>query len=301
MQVVIQNYFNTCVNERQFKSKVKKILRQKKFALINDVTGFGRCSVTVELPIISALKIQVCPLPTAILSVHTGFKNYFMDDYTDRTESYIESWRLNDLEFDGVATGFFGSAEQIKIVCNFLKNNSAPLKIIDPVMGDHGKIYSSYNRQMCLEMRGLLQFADVVTPNLTEACELSNVPYPGDGIISDSDLMTIAEKILSKMHGDKLVITGVTLNFDDPKKITNFICDSGKIEFISSEKLGGDRSGAGDVFFAVVAGSLLNGESLTASVKKATDFVTKCIVLAEKMDLAWNHGLPFEEFLTELK
>jgi len=88
-------------------------LKQKKLALINDVTGFGRCSVTVELPIISAMKIQCCPLPTAILSVHTGFENYFLDDYTAKMNEYIKSWRLNNLEFDGIATGFLGSAAQI--------------------------------------------------------------------------------------------------------------------------------------------------------------------------------------------
>ena len=155
-------------------------LRQKKIALINDFTGFGRCSVAVELPIISALKIQVCPLPTAILSVQTGFENYFMDDYTDRMKNYIDSWQKNNLEFDGVATGFLGSAEQIEIVGDFLKKNSSALIMIDPVMGDHGKIYKSYTREMCRQMKKLLTFADLVTPNLTEACELLNLPYPAD-------------------------------------------------------------------------------------------------------------------------
>ena len=94
---------------------LREMLRQKKIALINDITGFGRCSVTVELPIISALKIQVCPLPTALLSVHTGFENYFMDDFTDRMENYIDSWQKNNLTFDAVATGFLGSAAQIEL------------------------------------------------------------------------------------------------------------------------------------------------------------------------------------------
>ena len=271
----------------------------KKIALINDITGFGRCSIAVEMPIISALKVQVCPLPTAILSVHTGFKNYFLDDYTDKMTPYIESWKKNNLHFDGIATGFLGSAAQIEIVSDFLENFSA-INLIDPVMGDHGKIYASYTREMCRKMRDLLKFADLVTPNLTEACELLNTPYPADGVISDSDLAIMAANIASKTRGGRVIITGVTLDFDDENNISNFIYDKGKIDVISSKKIGGDRSGTGDVFFAIVAANFINGKNLTDSVRQAADFVTKCIFHAEFLGLQWNYGLPFEEFLTEL-
>ena len=270
---------------------------QKRLALINDVTGFGRCSVTVELPIISALKIQVCPLPTALLSVHTGFKNYFMDDFTDRMENYIDSWQKNNLTFDAIATGFLGSAAQIEIVRRFIKTFPAVV-IIDPVMGDHGKIYKSYTREMCRRMRELLEFADLVTPNLTEACELLGVTYREK--ISDSELATLAANIAAKTRGGRVVITGVTLDFDDGTNIANFIFDNGAIDIVTSKRLGGDRSGTGDAFFAVAAASWLNGETLLASTQKAANFVAKCIAHAEKLNLAWNWGLPFEEFLTEL-
>ena len=274
------------------------MLKQKKIALINDVTGFGRCSVTVELPIISALKIQVCPLPTALLSVHTGFENYFMDDYTDRMENYIDSWRKNNLTFDAIATGFLGSAAQIEIVRRFIKNFPAVV-IIDPVMGDHGKIYKSYTREMCRRMRELLEFADLVTPNLTEACELLGMPYREK--ISDSELATMAANIAAKTRGGRVVITGVTLDIDDGSNISNFIFDGGQINIVTSRRLGNDRSGTGDAFFAVAAASWLNGETLTDATRKAADFVAKCIIHAEKLNLPWNWGLPFEEFLTELR
>lgn len=275
-------------------------MMQKKIALINDVTGFGRCSVAVELPIISALKIQVCPLPTALLSVHTGFKNYFMDDFTDRMESYIDSWKKNNLTFDAVATGFLGSAAQIEIVRRFIKNFPAVV-IIDPVMGDHGKIYASYTREMCRRMRDLLEFADIITPNLTEACELLGVPYPEGGVVSDSELAIMAANIAAKTRGGRVIITGVTLEFDDGSNIANFIFDRGQVDIVTSKRLGGDRSGTGDVFFAVAAASLLNGETLTDATRKAANFVTKCIAHAEKLNLPWNWGLPFEEFLTDLR
>ena len=276
------------------------MLKQKRIALINDVTGFGRCAVAVELPIISALKIQVCPLPTALLSVHTGFENYFLDDFTDRTQIYLDSWRKNNLTFDALATGFFGSVAQIEIVRRYLKNFPATV-IVDPVMGDHGKIYKSYTREMCRSLRELLEFADLVTPNLTEACELLGVAYPVGGVVSDSELATMAANIAAKTRGGRVIITGVATDFDDGTNIANFIFDRGQSSLVTSKKIGGDRSGAGDAFFAVVAASWLNGEKLIDATRKAADFVGKCIAHAEKLNLPWNYGLPFEEFLTDLR
>ena len=163
--------------------------RQKRIALVNDITGFGRCSVTVELPLISAMKIQACPLPTAILSVHTGFPNHYLDDYTARMEPYIKSWEVNGLAFDGICTGFLGSAEQIAIVLDFIHRFKGPETrvMVDPVMGDYGKLYPSYTQEMCDKMRSLLQVADLVTPNLTEACQLLDIPYPENGEVSEKN------------------------------------------------------------------------------------------------------------------
>ena len=275
-------------------------MRQKKIALINDITGFGRCSVAVELPIISALKIQACPMPTAILSVHTGFDNYFIDDYTDRMQRYIESWKLNKLKFDGIATGFLGSEAQIEIVNSFIEENLNSFVMIDPVMGDHGRLYASYNKAMCIKMRDLLKYADLVTPNLTEACELLGIAYPSSGVVSDSALATMAANIATRTRGHRVVITGVTLDTDDGKSITNFVFDNGAVKLVTAHKLGSDRSGTGDVFFAVLAGSIINGEDLIVATRKAANFVTRCIALAEELNLPWNYGLPFEEFLTDL-
>lgn len=278
-------------------------MRQKKIALINDVTGFGRCSITIELPILSALKIQVCPLPTAILSVHTGFENYFLDDFTDRMPKYIDSWEQNGLMFDAISTGFLGSFDQIEIVKSFIDRSLEQSDVqimIDPVMGDHGKIYASYTSEMCVEMRSLLSSADLVTPNLTEACELLGVKYPSDGVISDSKLALLAANIAAQTRGRRVVITGVNLDFDDGTSISNFVYDKGRVNLVTVERLGSDRSGTGDAFFAVLAGSLMNGTELVDAVRKSARFVSKCIEYAERLELPWNHGLPFEEFLTTL-
>ena len=153
--------------------------RQKRVAVINDVTGFGRCSAAVAQPIISAMKIQCCVMPTAILSVHTGFPNYFLQDYTPYLRTYMNSWEETGIEFDGITTGFIGSKEQIGLVIEFFKwfKKENTLAVVDPVMGDYGKLYSSYTDDMCQEMKKLLPYADVLTPNLTEACRILDLDY----------------------------------------------------------------------------------------------------------------------------
>ncbi len=272
--------------------------RQKRIALINDITGFGRCSVTVELPLLSAMKIQVCPLPTAILSVHTGFPDHYLDDYTDRMRPYMDSWEKNQLSFDGICTGFLGSARQIEIVADFIRRFKQPSTrvMVDPVMGDYGRLYSSYTQEMCDEMRQLLPYADLVTPNLTEACQLLDIPYPSGGKMSDRELEYMASS-LSACGPSQVIITG--LNEGD--HIRNFIYEAGRGTVLQVEKVGGDRSGSGDAFMAIVAGSLLNGEGLEQAAHKAAGFISKCLAYAVELDLPWNYGLPFEEYLRELK
>lgn len=273
--------------------------RQKRIALVNDITGFGRCSITVELPLISAMKIQACPLPTALLSVHTGFESHYIDDYTDRMLPYMENWQENGVEFDGICTGFLGSVEQINIVEEFISRfkKDGTKVMVDPVMGDYGKIYSSYTLDMCWEMRRLLKKADLVTPNLTEACQLLDIEYPKNGDISDDDLIKMA-KALADKGPSQVVITGL----HDDKGVKNFIYErGGMVKTLIEPKIGGDRSGTGDAFAAIVAGSLVNGLSLEEAVEKAASFITKVLKYTVELDLPWNYGLPFEEFLTELK
>ena len=144
---------------------------QKKIAAINDYSGFGRCSMAVELPVISQMRIQCCPLPTSIFSNHTGFPHFFFDDYTDKMESYIAQWKLLGLRFSGILTGFLGSERQISIVQDFIRDfrDENTLVVVDPVMGDNGRPYSTYNDQLCRAMGRLTSYADILIPNVTEA------------------------------------------------------------------------------------------------------------------------------------
>lgn len=273
--------------------------RQKRIALINDITGFGRCSVTVELPLISALKVQACPFPTALLSVHTGFPSHYIDDCTDRMRPYMENWKENGLTFDGIATGFIGSAAQIGIVIDFIEMfRTAETKVmVDPVMGDNGRLYASYTPEMCREMRRLLHYADLVTPNLTEACELLELPYPEDGAVTDEELLHMA-RALSDAGPAQVVITGLCSG----DIIRNFIYERGREpEILRQRKIGIDRSGTGDAFAAIVAASLLRGETLHAAVTRAAEFISRVLQYMEPLDIPWNWGLAFEEYLTDLR
>lgn len=272
--------------------------RQKRIALVNDVTGFGRCSVAVELPLISALKVQACPLPTAILSCHTGFPTHFIDDYTSRMRPYMEDWQQNGVQFDGICTGFLGSAEQIAIVADFIRMFKQPgtRVMVDPVMGDYGKLYASYTQEMCDGMKRLLALADIVTPNLTEACRLLDRPYPAGGRVEAAELEYMAAE-LAAQGPSQVVITGLS----EGEMIENFVYEAGRGTLLKEKKVGGDRSGSGDAFAAIVAASLVRGASLTDAVKKAADFISKCLAYAVALDLPWNYGLPFEEYLTELR
>ena len=196
---------------------------QKKIALINDLSGFGRCSLVVALPIISAMKVQCCPLPTSIFSNHTGFPEYYMEDFTKQMIPYAEQWKKLKLTFNGICSGFLGSAEQIQIVRDFIRDfkTKETLVLIDPVMGDHGKAYSTYTAEMCRKMSELVQYADILTPNVTEACILTDTPYKKAW--KTKEIIAMAAK-LADQGPSKVVITGI------PQKsfIANLCYETGK-------------------------------------------------------------------------
>ncbi|MBU3156521.1 pyridoxamine kinase [Clostridium estertheticum] len=272
--------------------------KQKKIAIVNDFTGFGRCSIAVALPIISAMKIQCCPLPTAILSAHTGFSNFFFDDYTPHMRDYMNNWKELNLQFDGICTGFLGSKEQIDVVVEFLCNfkTKDTIVMVDPVMGDYGKLYSTYTQEMCDEMKKLIKYADVMTPNLTEACRLLDIPYP-EKTLNPAQLENIAKELCTK-GPDKIVITGLQHNGN----IRNFIYEIGKpYTIIEVKKIGEDRSGTGDVFSSIVVANIVKGVDIVTAVKKATDFISKAIDYTAKIGTPVHDGICFEEYLTDLQ
>ena len=210
---------------------------------------------------------------------------------------YMENWQENGLTFDAILTGFLGSEEQIEVVLDCIgrfKENGT-IVVVDPVMGDNGKLYSSYTPALCAKMRQLLPHADVVTPNLTEACRLLDIPYPADGYADDAALLRMAADIAAMGPRD-VVITGLY----EGDRIKTYLYENGAERSFDNEKVGHDRSGAGDAFAAIVAASLVQGISLEEGARRAADFIGRCLGYAEALDLPWNWGLPFEEYLGEL-
>ena len=270
---------------------------QKKIAAINDLSGFGRCSIAVELPIISAMKIQCCFVPTAVFSNHTGFKSFFLEDFTDKMRPYTDEWRKLELHFQGICTGFLGSPQQIAIVTDFLKDfkEAETVVVVDPVMGDYGKMYPTYSMETCLKMRELIPLADIITPNLTEACILAGIPYEEKW--SRKKLLWLAET-LSAMGPEKVVITGIIQG----EFIANYCYEKGEEPRIfRTIKAGTQRSGTGDIFASIIAADAVNGVPFEQSVKKAGRFIKKCILKSIEMGIPLTDGVCFEEFLHTLK
>lgn len=270
--------------------------RQKKIAVINDFCGFGRCSIAASLPIISVMKIQCCPLPTSIFSNHTGFDSFYFTDYTKHMDAYIDEWVKLGLHFHGILTGFLGSPEQIQIVKRFLKlfKKEDNITVIDPVMGDYGKLYPTYSPVLAQQMCDLLPYADILTPNLTEACILTGTEYDPD--MNGEALWELCEK-LSVMGPKKIVISGLERGDD----LENFIYEAGKQpQTVREHKVGPCRSGTGDVFSSIIAADAVNGVSFTDSVRHASSFIAKVLRRTVELDLPKTDGICFEEFLLEI-
>ena len=273
-------------------------------AAINDLSGYGRCSLTAVIPILTVMGFQVCPLPTAILSNHTGYKSCYFKDFTDDITPYFQEWQKLGLRFAAVCTGFLGSAKQADIVCGIIRelenaNDAAarPLVLVDPVLGDNGKAYATCDKQLCSEMRKLAALADIITPNITEACLLLDKEYCGERI--DEVLAVSLVKELAALGAKQVVLTGVR---SKPHTLANLAFDTQKNHFYWVEEplVEPGFAGAGDVFSAVLAGALLKGEDMQAALEKAAFFVYMAAKnTAESCGSALD-GLDFEPYLKML-
>ena len=270
--------------------------QQKKIGAINDFCGFGRCSLAVSIPIISAMGLQCCPLPTAVFSNHTGYDSFWFTDFTSHMDAYMEQWEKLELHFDGILTGFLGSAEQIGFVRRFMERFKAgdTVTVIDPVMGDDGVLYPTYSPELARNMAQLLEYADILTPNLTEACILTGTPYRED--MDEEELLLLCDK-LHAMGPGKIVISGLERGED----LENFIYEVGKAPVVIREhKTGPCRAGTGDVFASMLVADAVRGLPLAESVRKASAFIAKALRRTMELQLPAPDGIAFEEFLWEL-
>ena len=284
----------------------------KKIAVLNDLSGMGKCSLTAAIPVISVMGIQACPLPTAVLSAQTGFPSYYCDDYTDRMDAIMEEWKKMDFYPDGIYTGFLADARQadkaVEFIEQFAKEDTKIL--IDPVMGDNGEEYPIYTEALCEKMRFLVRRATVITPNLTEALLLlygaqrAHVLWKELSLMDEERLLKFTEstgKELSKEFDTEVVITGIDLPArENHQEMGNLICKDGVQTWVSTVKEGGSYSGTGDLFASVLSAGMVKVMDTVDSVRKAVKFLSKGIHDAVLEGTDRNEGICFERYLSEL-
>lgn len=270
-----------------------------RLAMINDIAGFGRCSTTLSLPVISVMKVQVCPVPTSVLSNHLGFPLCHFDDYTSHMRDYIKIWNELGLTFDGLYCGFLGNEEQIDIVQEFVEMFRPPLFLLDPVMGDHGRAYSSITETHVQKMKELLPLADIITPNITEACLLTGTPWK-DGEWTMQELSGLCERLASLCLKDSVSASIVITGIRQGDFLVNFLWDDGIYTTVASPIAGASRPGTGDIFASILAADAVRGETLLSSVQKAANFVGLCIAGSEKAGTPVQEGVVFEKYLAAL-
>jgi len=267
---------------------------------INDLSGVGKCSLTVALPILACMGVQAAALPTAILSTHTGgFEGFTNRDLTGDMLAITRHWRSLSLPFDAIYSGWLASALQSEIVLEIFGLFQSPrtLIFVDPVMGDHGKLYSTFSMERVAGIKTLCEKADLLSPNLTEACFLLGVPYPG-GLITDGQARHFCEA-LSEMGPAKVVITGLSTQ----KGRIGAAAWDARLNHFSLHQLPhipGVWHGTGDIFASVLLGSIVRGQSLQSAAASAVAFVHRCIASTHDRGADPRFGVDFELQLPKL-
>ncbi len=273
----------------------------KRIITVQDISCVGKCSLTVALPVISAMGVEACVLPTAVLSTHTAFKGFTFRDLTADISNITAHWKQEKISFDAIYTGYLGSFEQIELMHSLIADfgGGSTRVIVDPCMGDNGALYSGFTLDFAKAMAGLCSKADVIVPNLTEASFMLGIPYVEAGYTKE-----YIEELVQKLAGlgsRKVVLKGVS--FDDKKLgIVSYDSQTQKISWYFHEKMPQSFHGTGDIFASVLTGALVRGFELQDACRLAADFVVEAIraTLSHK-DYNW-YGVDFESaipFLVE--
>ena len=275
----------------------------KKVAAINDLSGAGRCSLTVAIPILSALKAQVYPLPTAVLSNQTGYPDFFIDDFTEKIDNFTYQWQRIGINFDCVYTGFLPNEKQVDKILNFLRvfRKENTLLLVDPVMGDDGQVYPNFGTKLCGKIKELIFEADIITPNLTECCILTGVDYKEVMAYKNSEkfldkIVEVGKKLMTG-RVNQVVITGIHYREGENDLLVNVILDGEKVHFVKTPVTGGSYSGTGDILASVICGSVVNGKGLVNAVEMAVKFIHAAIEDTYKDKTHRNDGINFEKYL----
>ena len=276
------------------------IPKQKRVAAIHDISGFGRCSLTVVLPIISAAGIECCVVPTAVLSTHTGgLDGFTYRDLTDDIIPFAKHWQSLGIGFDAIYSGFLGSIQQVAILSEFFDHFRTKDNIImvDPVMADNGALYKTFTKDFPDEMRKLCQKADLIVPNMTEATLLLNEPYHEGPYTKDFIADTL--KKLAALGSKLVVLTGVSFN-DAELGAAAYDSTTGQIDYAFAERIPGFYPGTGDIFGSVLLAGLLCDHDLASAMSKAVNFVADSIRRTYMAGTNNRHGVNFEAGLGTL-
>lgn len=284
----------------------------KRVAAINDLSGFGKCSLTAAIPVLAAMGVQACPLPTAILSNQTGYDSYYIDDYTSHMEAIMDQWEKQGFTFHGIYSGFLSGSSQVDqvLTCIDRFGKRDTLILVDPVLGDDGEPYKTATPELVAGMKELAAHADVITPNLTEACILTGTDYRQvqqlEGDRQWEALCTIADRLVG-MGIETPVITGIRHRDEHTgkKSFYNFFRENGTYAAaetsVSDTVFQGSYSGTGDLFASVICGGLIRGRKLSEIVPLAADFIRASVEEAWKNGTDRNDGVAFEPYLFQLK
>ena len=277
----------------------------KKIAVINDLSGFGKCSLTAAISVIAAMGVQPCPLPTAVLSAQTGYPSFYCDDLTDKMELIYQEWKRMKVHFDGIYTGFMSSGRQIRKALEFvdLFCHRDTFLLVDPIMGDNGERFSFITPEMQSEMKALSLRADIITPNLTELCLLTDTDYHMiREMTEEKHLMTVAEQMARNMisAGTKeVVVTGIRYRDESGGReiMANLAVTRKTTSLSACPFIGESYSGTGDLFASVIAGGRARGDSLFDSVKLAGEMIGKAVEESVKNHVPRNEGVDYEKYL----
>ena len=270
----------------------------KRILTIQDISCVGKCSLTVALPIISSLGIEAAILPTATLSTHTAFKGFTFRDLTEDMTPICRHWNEQNIDFDGIYTGYLGSVEQIDLVLDIFRNfGEGKLKFVDPAMGDNGVLYTGFDEKFALEMARLCAAADVIVPNLTEACFMLGKPYIESGYSKEyvEDIL----RDLTKLGCRYAVLTGVGI---EEGKLGCYGYDSvtGEFFYDTNDKIAQSFHGTGDIFASVCFSALIHSKSLSRACEIAADFVCDSMMATLNDEKPIWYGVHFEKVLHTL-
>lgn len=270
-------------------------------AAVHDLCGYGKCSLGVAIPVLSAAGCDVCPVPTGLFSSHTAFPGFYMHDTTNILQDYINAWKGIGVEIDAIYSGFLGAPEQVDLIRELYAMYPNALRVVDPVMADHGKIYPTYTPELCAAMAELAAGADILTPNLTEAAIILGEPIGDDWAgtdISDEEAHRIVAALVAK-GAKHVVLKGIQREGENV--IRNFVggvdCETHEL---SNEYLPYMLHGTGDVYASCLLAAIMAGRTLDQAVRFAGDFTHDAMIVSAKQPNFQERGVSFELLLGQV-